>query len=133
MTFTESIFTRLSTYAGLAALTGTRVYPMRLPQNVTLPAVVYRIISKTPQQQLQGGSGLYVARVQVTAFGSSYDSAWDTADQVLLALHDFTGLLGGAGGVQCDVTIINQVDLMDPQPEATVYYIASDFEVWLQG
>ena len=53
----EALYTYLSTYAGLIALTSTRIYPEEKPQNCIMPAVVYSRIS-TPREHTYGhGSG----------------------------------------------------------------------------
>ena len=43
MTIEEAVYAR--TYTGGSALIGTRCYPQRLPEGVTLPAMTYQRIS----------------------------------------------------------------------------------------
>lgn len=49
MSFEAALYSGLVGHAGLAALVGTRVYPMRLPANVTFPAITYERVS-TPRE-----------------------------------------------------------------------------------
>lgn len=48
------LYGTLASYAPLAALVGTRIYPQREPQNQPYPAVVYTFVSATPVVWLVG-------------------------------------------------------------------------------
>lgn len=62
-----SILTHMLNNAGLKALIGTRLYPNELPQNPTLPAVTYNLISK-PRQEL----GNQFVRIQYDCYAGVY-------------------------------------------------------------
>jgi hypothetical protein len=49
--------------------------------------------------------------------------------QVAAALDGWYGLLGGAGGVNCAITLLNVVDLYEP--DTGRYHVSSDFEIWV--
>ena len=55
MSIESSLFTALTTHAGLRALIAARLYPDAMPQGVTLPCVVYQRIS-TPRFQVLGAT-----------------------------------------------------------------------------
>lgn len=61
--------------ANTAALVSGRVYPGEMPQNVTLPAVLYFRVSGVRLYSHQGASGLDEARVQVECWAATYDGA----------------------------------------------------------
>lgn len=61
--------------ANTSALVAGRVYPGEMPQNVTLPAVLYFRVSGPRIYSHQGSSGLDDARVQVEAWAATYDGA----------------------------------------------------------
>jgi hypothetical protein len=129
MTLEQALATRLAAYAGLTALVSARIYPLRLAQSPTLPAVTYQRISTVPVQALSASASVMIrTRLQVTSWATTYAGVQLVAAQVRACLDGFAGMLGGAGGVNCTLTWLNQVDLIDP--EENWYYIACDFEAW---
>lgn len=86
--------------ATLAALVGTRVYPAILPDNATLPAMVYSVISQVPI----GSGGCESTRVQVDCYAAKYytDASGITGIKSLrdglLALAQATGNWTHTGG-----------------------------------
>jgi hypothetical protein len=129
MTLEQALRTRLAAYTNLTTLVGTRIYPLRLAQSPTLPAVTYQRISTVPVQALSAAASAMIrTRMQVTAWATTYAGAQSVAAQIRACLDGFAGMLGGTGGVNCTVTWLNQVDLIDP--EENWFYIACDFETW---
>ena len=128
MTIEEALKSRLTSYAGLAALIGSRAFPMALPENPTLPAVVYQRISGTREQALGGSTGLARPRFQVIVWATTYAQARAAATQVRLALDGWDGVLGGTGGVQASITLLNEIDAVQTDPEQ--YGAILDFGVW---
>ncbi len=128
MTVEQALKTALAAHAGLLALIAGRVYPGRLPQTPTLPACTYQRID-TPTEQVMGEATVKRRpRMQITSLASTYDEAKAIAAQAVACLDGFSGLLGGAGGVQCDCIILaNEADLYDD--EAGRWQIVTDFEV----
>lgn len=67
---------------------GSRVYMLKLPQNVTLPAVRVQLIDDPGDYHLRGGSRPQVARVQVDAVAAegdgvgAYEAALQLADEI---------------------------------------------------
>lgn len=123
MSVETALYTRLTTHEGLKALIGARAYPLRLPQEPTLPAVTYRRISGAHIQELGGPAALAQALFQVSCWGATYASAAAVATQARLALDGYVGALGS-----CAVT--GQRDLMDPEPER--YQCVLEAVVWHQ-
>lgn len=129
MSLETALYSRLSAYAGLNALVGARIYPMMLPQAPTFPAVTYFRVSTVPTQVFSApASDQLRVRMQVSAWAMSYDGAHAVADQIVAALDGWYGLLGGAGGTVCAITLTNQVDLREP--DTGRYQVPCDFEVW---
>lgn len=96
MLIEEGIYSYLSTYAGLTALIGTRIYPLENPQNVTLPAVCYQLIS-TPQAQgytHAGPTGLLIPRFQFDCYAGTSLACRQVAAQVRAAMDGYVGLMG---------------------------------------
>jgi len=117
----QTLFTRLSTFAGLTALVATRIYPLIMPQGVTHPAVTYQRISSTRESCMVDDDGIVRARFQVTTWAATFASARAVIDQVRLALQRWS-----TSGVQ-DTYIIGEYDLYDEA--ALIFGAAIDAEV----
>ncbi len=91
MSLREDFYTFLKAQIPTA---GNRVYPMRLPQTVTLPAVTYQVISETDLLAHDGPVGLLTPNIQVDCWGSTPKAAWQMADELRQALDGFHGQMG---------------------------------------
>lgn len=93
----KAIYTLLAADAGLAALIGTRIYPSRLPQNTTMPAVAYEYISgnDVPVIDAQAGYQVLRSRVEVTALGKNYSDVKAVLEAVRKACLYKHGVIGG--------------------------------------
>ena len=89
MSIEETIFSRLSTFAGLIALVSTRIYPVIMPQGVTHPAVTYQLISGIREAAMGSDPGMVRARFQFTAWASTHLAARNVIKQVRLALERY--------------------------------------------
>lgn len=107
-------------------IVGGRVYPGILPQNPAYPALTYAKISCVPERQIGGGQVGYVtSRMQVSCWASTYASAKDVTGQVRASLQSFSGVMGGAGGVEVmDANCVNELDLYED--EAGVWHVLVD-------
>ncbi|MFA5866917.1 MAG: DUF3168 domain-containing protein [Actinomycetota bacterium] len=122
MSIEETLFTRLSTHAGLIALVAARIYPLVAPEGVAAPFVIYQRISTRVVHAMSTDPSLESPRFQVSARGSSYASAKTVETQILAALRDYT-----------DATIQrafyeNKADLYEP--DTKLYHIPVDFIIW---
>lgn len=90
-----ALFTRLTTHAGLAAIIGTRAYPVLLPQNPTLPAVVYQRISTRRPHAGGVDTGVAIPRFQVTGWATTALGAKDLKEQMRAALQRWRGTVAG--------------------------------------
>jgi hypothetical protein len=87
----QAIFSLLTNDAGVSAIVGTRVFPRGLPQNHTLPALVYQLISAPRELTHSGPETLVEARVQITAHATTYAAAKTLQNAVQVASDGFTG------------------------------------------
>jgi hypothetical protein len=125
MTLEQALFSYLGNYAGLKALVSTRIYPIIMPQNPTLPAVTYQKISGVVDYVMDGTS-IKRPRIQVDAWAKSYGAVRGVAEQVKAALDRYTGTMGGTGGVEIIGTWIeNETDLFEP--DTGLYRVSLDF------
>jgi hypothetical protein len=127
----EALFTRLSGFAGLSSLVGSRIYPVMLPQSPTYPAISHFSIGGGETVMAMGSDpGLVVAQWQFSAWGSKAKDARDAIEQVRLALQRFRGTVSG--------TVIQDILADGPMrrepPELVdgvlVFQFSRDFRIW---
>jgi hypothetical protein len=84
--------------AMLTGVAGGRCYPQFRPQNGTLPACVWSVISLIPLSRISQsvGVGLWQARVQVDCVASSFADVLTLADSVQSAMHLQSGTYAGS-------------------------------------
>ena len=105
MTIEKDIHYRLSNDADVSPLVGSRVYPMKLPQGWTLPAITYQRISGERAHCLGGPSGRARPRFQIDCWAEDYDGAKDLSDKVRKCLDGFKGDINtesNVGGISLD-------------------------------
>ncbi len=102
MIFETALYNYLSGHTGLKTLVDNRIYPLKLPQNPTYPAVVYQDISTTEITAMGTNPGMYTCRYQFKCFGSTKADSKAAAQQIRLAFRNYWGTMGGAGGVTVD-------------------------------
>jgi len=95
-----------------------------MPQNVTLPAVTYELISDPRGNTHQGPDGTVEARYQVTAWSQSYQQAKTLSLQVKNALQGYRGPMG-TGVAVASIFAAGGRDLFDD--DLRIFYVASDF------
>lgn len=106
----------------VAALIGTRVYPGVLPQNPTMPAVTYTVVSGVSGVTTDGPDRLANPRVQVDCWGGDYIEMYNTFKAVRNRLLGYSGL-----NIQ-GIFLVGRRDLYDN--EAQLYRRSGDFQVW---
>ena len=91
--FEEGLFTYL---IGLGLACSNRVYPMRLPQGVTLPAMTYQLVSDAHDYTQTGQSALGDPRYQINCWGSTYGDAKSLAEALIAQISGYKGSMGSA-------------------------------------
>jgi len=125
-TIEEAVVTRMQGYAGLAALVGTRVYPLQVPQDVDLPAIAYQKISSPKTTSHGGDSHLAQSRIQFTIQADTYRAAKAVADQVRAC---WAGYRATVDGVRIDGALVqDERDGWSEQHGAPVVRV--DVMVW---
>ena len=114
------------------ALIGTRVYPRKLPQDATFPALTYFEVSGDRWVTHQGEDGVSEGRYQISCWAKDgttgvdgYAIAKGIADEVITKLNCFTGLMDTTTIQAC--RYLNEVDLGDE--EMNLHQIALDFYI----
>lgn len=110
----NAIYARLAAHAGTAALVGTRIYPVRINQGVTYPAIRYQVISAPREHVMTQDTGEVHARVQIDSYATTPEGAHAVAAQVRAALSRWGGT---AGGVTVEhVFLDDERDIDEPTP-----------------
>ena len=126
MTLEEGLYSRLTGYAGLSALIGTRLYPEVLPEGVTLPAVTYQIVSLADTADAAGGDNLMdTNRVQLTSYAATKAAAANVDRQIRAAINGYRGSMGTVVIEGC--WRVNQIANYDPLPQ--LRQVISDYEI----
>lgn len=125
MLIEEAIRSQLLADAAVAALVTDRVYPKKLPQGPTFPAVVYHRVGTGRAMSQAGVDGLAEARFQFDCHARTYAQARELAEKLRLALVDFQGSMGGVGGVQVD-GVFHDSELDDYDDDFQVYTYITD-------
>ncbi len=92
-TLSEDIFATLQADPAVSARVGDRVFPVVMPMNTPLPAIVYQIITETPENNLSG-AGPRGCRIQVDAWGETY-TVTDTMGKEIGQAFVSSGIMPG--------------------------------------
>ena len=112
--------------AGVGAIADDRIYPHKLPQNPTFPAITYSRVSGAREKVLKGLSGLARPTLQYDCWAERYTEVKSLADAVRAA---FDGYQGTVRSVRIDrIQILNEVDDFDT--EVHIYRVSQDYEVF---
>jgi len=91
VTAEQALFELLTHDAGMSAIVGDRVYPVRLPDEVILPALVYMKASCIRYASHGGPSKLASSRFQLDCYSADYLEAKRLALAAVAALHGKKG------------------------------------------
>lgn len=124
-TVEEQIKSRLTTHSGTNALVAGRIYPIKLIQKPTYPAITYFRVTTERNSAMGADIADVRAQFQVSAWDTSYSGVKALAAQVRDALERY-GVVGAYATIQ-DTYFLNEVDLYDD--DALIYQVACTFEV----
>ena len=126
----EAVYSRLTTTAAVTAIVGagsaSRIYPNKIPQEATLPAVAYQRVSTRRVKAHAAPTGLARARVQVTCVAASYSVVKGLATAVRKALE---GVMGTVGGLALQGSWL-ETDADEYGDAEGLHSVRQDFMVW---
>jgi predicted PurR-regulated permease PerM len=131
MLIEEALVAYLISYNGLSALVASRVYPLTVPQSSILPALAYQTISTDRLHAFQQDTGLASKMIQISSWAESLKDAKSVAAQVRAALQNYSGVMGGTGGVKIDAVLIEN-ELDDYNEQSDSYAVIQEYEIWYQ-
>ena len=120
-----ALFTRLSGFAGLTALVGTRIYPPPVPQNATYPLVTLSQVSGLRSYVYGNQSGFVDARFQFDCWATTSIGARALAEQLRIALSFYRGT---SDGVVIDLIRMDN-EIKDYDDVAELHRIIQDYFV----
>lgn len=121
----EALIAHLLADSGVAALAGTRVYPVLRPQGEPLPAITVTRITGGPGYTLEGSDELADSIAQVDCWAGTY------ADAKLLA-RAVKAAAAGVAGVQ-GVFIDAERDSVARPANENIFRTSIDLRVWHQA
>ncbi len=123
-----TIYTILSGNSGLTDLVSTRIYPIKAPQPISSPFVVYRQITQTTDYLLNGTMDLAECIVQITSCSTTMSNAIDISNAVFSALN----LAASGSGQYCIKKIFHENQQNGYYEEENLYYVRDDFNIVFQ-
>lgn len=118
MNVEQQLYTVLAANAPVAALVITRIYPLLMPQGVTLPAISYQRVATVPNNDLEGTQNHEWVRVQVDCWHNNYAGVKALAAAVRTALQ-VTPVYG---------QLLTELD--DYDSEEKLFRVIQDFNIW---
>ena len=119
-------------FATLKNITGisSRVYPQRIPEGKSWPAISYYVISTTPEEvKNTATSPIDLVRIQVSIFDTTQNSVNTIADLARVAMVALTGEQG-----TCTVDTVRLVDERDfYEEDIQIYHKAQDYYVRIKN
>lgn len=79
----------------LVAVVEDRVYPMMLPQDGAIPAIVYQRIMTYRVVTHSGDTALVAPRFQLSLWADTPNAAWDLAEKVIDRIDGYSGMMAG--------------------------------------
>ena len=125
-TIEQAIYNILANTAGISAIVGTRIYQVKMPDNVAFPAISYQTSFGSQIESFTGFSGLRNPVINIDSWAKSAGVAKDLAEKVRAALHGYSGTYG-------DVTIDNVlewsfIEMYDSDTE--IFHVSSSARFW---
>lgn len=91
----HAIYSILSNDAGVTTLSSTRIYPVKLPQNATLPCVSYSVSEDAEDQTYDGQGTFQRVSVELDAWSDTHSEMLSLADAIKTAIKNYTGTVSG--------------------------------------
>ena len=116
-----------------AMVGGQRIFPLRLPQGIREPSIVYARITGLGDHHMQGASGLTRPRYQVDAWAKSADDATRLADLIKARLDGYRGSMTAPGSPPEVVTVQGaffETERESYDGDVEMYRVSRDYLIW---
>ena len=91
----QALYEYLSADADIKKRINGRIYPIVLPQNAPLPAIVYSPVLANYDSALQGDTGFVRQTVQFVSHDTTYKKSRELSRLIKRALQDYEGDMNG--------------------------------------
>lgn len=119
----QHLITSSSTFTALAS---TRLFPVLLPENESLPSATYQLITTRAQYALDGRVNFTQSRVQFDTWANDYVSAKNLMAAINAAIDNFSGDLSEGTHVY-GVQLLTSGDLFEA--DANIYRCTADYVI----
>jgi hypothetical protein len=127
----EALYSVLAADETVSGLVGTRIYPLSIPDNAAMPAVVYQRISGAALLTMDGAHSMTHARFQLNCWSDEYGETRDLSDAVRQCLDGYSGDVGNVSVL--GVFVEGEIDLGEIVPDVETskrHAKALDFFMW---
>lgn len=108
----HAIYSKLSQDSNITAIVGQRIYPVKLPQEVTIPAIRFSRVSTTGRIITHSGSAdVAKSRYQFSCYAEDILTAKNISEKIRQLFHGQT--FEENGEEVFNATAVNEVDLYD--------------------
>ncbi len=133
MTLGTAINIHLKADSGVAAIAGTRIYPVRQPvsdSDSKSPFLLHFFSGRNDELDI-GGNGFSRRTLVCLCMAEDYDSTQSLAEAVIAALNNFRGLMGGGSGVRVNHCVVSDArdEELPELAEAGVFLAVAEFEI----
>lgn len=132
----KGLHNHLLSNAAIAAIVGTRVYPVKNAEGNRLDCIVYFRVLETELYHYLGRAGLVGARFQIDVLSQTNGQANALADLVKEALSGYSGLWSYGGNSPSDTVPVQGVFLQtafeDYDEETKLYRVSRDYMIWYE-
>jgi len=122
--------------AAIAAIVGSRVHPLVLPQGDTGPSIVYSRISAVGDHHMSAASGLVQTRLQLDCWAASLDNAAALADLVKQRLDGFSGTMLWGEDSPAEAIVVQGIffdgEREDFDNAAKLHRVSRDYLIWYE-
>ena len=91
----QALYEYLSANAAISKRIDGRIYPIVLPQDAPLPAIVYAPVLANYDSALQGDTGFVRQTIQFVAHDKTYKKSRELSRLIKKALQDYEGDMNG--------------------------------------
>lgn len=136
MSINSGLRTLLLADSNIASVVDTRVYPVQLPQNPTLPAVTYLAVSGNREVSNSGAQDYGYKRFQIDAWALTQAAALALADLITTRLVGYSGTFDDDNSPATSWTIqgaffAGEREFYESEPKQ--YRVSRDYMIWFDG
>lgn len=89
------LYNHLSNDEKIKKIVGNKIYPVILPQNLVLPAIVYSSVLTNYDSALQGDTGFVRQTIQIVSHAKTYKEARELSRLIKKIIQNLHGNMGG--------------------------------------